>query len=191
MAKKPSALLSPGPTDRLFLAVFPDAETAARIEALARRLKTELNQKGGVQAAGRLHVTLHKIGDYRALPADIVEKTLEVCATVTAPPFDVTFDRVTSFSGKPGNRPFVMKGSAGLDELMAFQARLMAALRKAKLARRSFELYTPHVTLLYDARMVPYQAVDGVDWRVSEFVLVHSLLGQTRHIVLGRWPLVG
>ena len=188
---KPSALLSPGPTDRLFLAVFPDAETSWRIEALGKRLKAELGQKGGVQAADRLHVTLHKIGDYRALPTDIVGKTLEVCNTVTAAPFDVTFDRVTSFSGKPGNRPFVMKGSAGLDALMTFQASLMAALRKAKLAKRSFGMYTPHVTLLYDARMVPYQAVDAISWRVGEYVLVHSLLGQTKHVVLGRWPLIG
>jgi 2'-5' RNA ligase len=49
--------------------------------------------------------------------------------------------------------------------------------------------FTPHVTLLYDDRMVPEQAVEPISWRVREFVLTHSLLGKTQHVELGRWPL--
>jgi len=49
--------------------------------------------------------------------------------------------------------------------------------------------YTPHVTLLYDSQRVVQQAVETVAWTVREFVLVHSLLGQTRHIALMRWSL--
>lgn len=48
---------------------------------------------------------------------------------------------------------------------------------------------TPHVTLLYDDRHVAEHAVDTIRWTVQEFVLVHSLVGQTLYIPLGRWPL--
>jgi 2'-5' RNA ligase len=43
--------------------------------------------------------------------------------------------------------------------------------------------------MLYDGRLVAGQPVEPIRWVVREFVLVHSLLGQTRHEVLGRWAL--
>jgi 2'-5' RNA ligase len=58
----------------------------------------------------------------------------------------------------------------------------------AGLGRRE-RAFVPHVTLLYDARNVTVQPVDPLGWTVREFVLVHSLLGQTRYRVLGRWTL--
>jgi 2'-5' RNA ligase len=33
--------------------------------------------------------------------------------------------------------------------------------------------------------------VNPVSWKVTEFVLVHSLVGQTRYIQLARWTLEG
>ena len=51
--------------------------------------------------------------------------------------------------------------------------------------------YEPHLTLLYDDRCVAEQAIDIVSWTVREFVLVHSLHGQGRYVMLGRWPLPG
>jgi 2'-5' RNA ligase len=58
-----------------------------------------------------------------------------------------------------------------------------------RLARWAKGVFTPHVTLLYDGMSVAEQPVDPISWTVGEFVLVHSLLGQTRHIILDRWPL--
>jgi RNA 2',3'-cyclic 3'-phosphodiesterase len=49
--------------------------------------------------------------------------------------------------------------------------------------------YTPHMTLLYDSAGVAEHAIEPVSWRATEFRLVHSLLGQTKHISLGSWPL--
>ena len=43
--------------------------------------------------------------------------------------------------------------------------------------------------MLYDDRLVAWQAVEPVRWTVREFVLMHSLLGQHRHVPLARWPL--
>jgi 2'-5' RNA ligase len=49
----------------------------------------------------------------------------------------------------------------------------------------------PHVTLLYDNRCVAEETVDTVPWTVREFVLVHSLHGQGRYVLLERWELLG
>ena len=45
------------------------------------------------------------------------------------------------------------------------------------------------MTLAYDPQLVPPQPVETVGWRTREFVLVHSLLGQTVHMPLARWTL--
>jgi 2'-5' RNA ligase len=42
---------------------------------------------------------------------------------------------------------------------------------------------------MYDSQSVAEQAVDPIRWSAHDFVLVHSLIGQTKHIHLGRWGL--
>jgi 2'-5' RNA ligase len=102
--------------------------------------------------------------------------------------FDARFDRVGSFAGRPGKHPFVLLGAGDTPGLGALHASLGARLAAAGLGRRE-RAFVPHVTLLYDARNVTVQPVDPLGWTVREFVLVHSLLGQTRYRVLGRWTL--
>jgi 2'-5' RNA ligase len=75
--------------------------------------------------------------------------------------------------------------------LEAFQRVLGVALNKAMLEGDTTKSrYTPHMTLLYDDSLVTERPVETVTWTVGEFVLVHSLLGQTVHVPLARWPLV-
>lgn len=74
---------------------------------------------------------------------------------------------------------------------MVFQQTLGIAMKKAGLGRWAKPGYTPHVTLLYDDRSVAEQAVETICWTAREFVLVHSLIGQTLHVPLARWPLRG
>ena len=42
---------------------------------------------------------------------------------------------------------------------------------------------------LFDKIRVKPFATEPISWTVCEFVLVHSRLGKTEHIHLGRWPL--
>jgi RNA 2',3'-cyclic 3'-phosphodiesterase len=180
----------PPKTDRLFLAIFPGADTAERIAHLARHLGSEHGLRGRPLATERFHVTLLHINDYAGLPQRIVDTAIEAAATVAMPPFEVAFDRVASFSGRVGNRPLVLRGGDGVSALTAFQAVLDTAIKKAGVRVRTGSHYTPHVTLLYDDGGVTEQVVDPVSWTVQEFVLVHSLLGQTRHVPLARFPLL-
>lgn len=179
---------APQLTDRLFFAVFPTPDVAADIAALAVRLRETHGLKGKPLQSERFHVTLHHLGDYPALPQDLVAVACDAAATVVAEPFEITFDCAVSFSSAPRNRPFVLRGGEGLAALIAFQQTLGEALKKTVLGRWAKPAYTPHVTLLYDDRSVPEHAVSPVRWTPKEFVLVRSLIGQTRHVPLARWP---
>ena len=136
-----------------------------------------------------LHVTLNPVGSYLGLPDDVLSAAIEVGSSVEAAPFEVTFDRVSSFRGTD-RHPVVLRCSHGIAELMTLQKILGAAMRSMRLGNRSG--FTPHMTLLYDRQSVPESSIGvPITWVVSEFVLVHSLYGQSEHVHCARWPLRG
>ena len=179
---------APRSTDchRLFFAILPDPDTAARIEQLARQLRIEHALTRKLLRTGHFHVTLYFIGTYSGFPSQVAERALAAAATVGAPAFDVVFDRAGSFRRKGGDRPFVLLGdeSAGQKEL---HEALGAALEAVGFACHRTSRYTPHVTLLYDKHAVDERGIEPVRWAVREFVLMDSLVGQGRHVALGRF----
>lgn len=177
------------PTDRLFFALFPDPPAARQIEMLAQRLRRTHGLTGKPTAAPRLHVTLVFLGDHVGLPPDLVALASQVADRLEAPATEVRFDRVESFRRRRG-LPLVLRSGTG-GELVVLQRVLKAALQEVGLARDSRPVYTPHLTLLRDDRCLAAQAVEPIAWTAREFVLVDSLLGRSRHVVLARWPLRG
>lgn len=177
------------PTDRLFLAIFPDSKTAAQIAERAASLRVSLGLHGKPLKTDRFHITLHHLGDYAGLPTHIAESAKAAAATLDEAAFDIEFDRVESFSGRPRNRPFVLRGEQGLENLHSFRQTLSNALAREGLGKWASSQFTPHLTLLYDNAMVPTTRIAPIHWHASEFVLVHSQLGKTRHIPLASWPL--
>lgn len=177
------------PTDRLFFALLPESSALAQAAALAQQLRDEHGLTARPISAERLHVTLHHVGDFLGVPAHTMAALQVAVATLSAPSFAVTFDRVASFSGKPGKLPLVLLGGEGVAEVTAFQAQLDKALALAGVSRSSRAHYTPHLTLLYGDRRVDERPIEPISWPVQEFVLVHSLIGQGQYTVLGRWPL--
>jgi RNA 2',3'-cyclic 3'-phosphodiesterase len=175
-------------TDGLFFAVFPDSNAAEKIAHLADDVRADYRLKGKPFATSRFHVTLHHLGNHAGLPREIVERASAAAGAVAMTCFDVTFDRVLSFRGKAHNRPYVLVGDEGVGALRELQRVLGVALREYGLEVGMRSSFTPHVTLLYGNDNIPAYPVEGIGWRVHEFVLVHSLLGRTRHIPLGRWP---
>ena len=69
--------------------------------------------------------------------------------------------------------------------------RLQVALRRAltqtglKLPRQSNS--SPHLTMMYVENRMFDVAIEPISWTVSRFVLVDSLVGQSRHVHLGQW----
>jgi len=168
---------------RWFLAAVPDGAVAARIYRLARTLKRAHKFTGKPIASDRLHISLFFLG---GLPDPIVQMACEALTGVRMQPFDVSFDRAVSFRGKPGSRPFVLVGDEGTSPLQSFRQMLGDALTRSGLKRRANANFTPHVTLLYDARNAEEYPIEPISWTVDELVLVRSQNGH-RHVA--RWPL--
>jgi 2'-5' RNA ligase len=168
---------------RLFLAAVPDAGTAERIHRLAGVLKRAHKFDGKLIAPERLHISLFFLGD---MSERVIRAVSEAAMLVRTGPFEVSFDRTASFRGRPGNCPFVLIGENGLRRLESFRRMLGAALTRSGLGRVANTNFTPHVTLLYDARSVDEYPIRPIFWTVTEFVLIHSMKG---HAYLGRWPL--
>lgn len=188
MSDQLSLFAAPPVTDRLFFAIFPDPASAGAIAQCAERLRAGHQLSGRALALDRLHVTLHHLGDHAGLRRDIVAMASEAAATLTTPPFEVVFDRAASFHNG-GNNPFVLQGGEGVEALRTFQRDLGQAMARAGLGRWVDKSFTPHLTMLYDRRLIAEEAVAPVTWTVSGFTLIHSLLGRTEHVPLARWAL--
>jgi 2'-5' RNA ligase len=182
---------SPAPAEGVIVATFPELKVAMRAARVARHLRGDHGLTGRPIAAERLHVSLRSVGEYAGLPRGIVAAAREAAGRVTMPAFGVAFDRAASFGGRSGSRPLVLRGGDGVAGLMVLHQRLGMALAQVGLRCRANPQYEPHVTLLYGDRCIVEQATESVGWTVREFVLVHSLHGQTRYVQLGRWPLQG
>jgi len=180
----------PVPTDRLFLGLFPDPATAARIDSLGEDVCRRHDLRVPRHQLDRLHVTLFHIGDWAGLPAATVATAIAAAAALRMAPFDVHFDEIMTFSGNPQRRPLVLKAGTGNEALHGFRETLGRELLKAGLGRCVTRTFEPHVTLAYAPQGVAAEPVEPIVWRASEFVLIHSLLGQTRYITLGQWPLL-
>ena len=179
----------PALTDSLFFAIYPDAAAASRIARLAQSAQAEHGLKGKPVAMDRLHVTLHHLGAFAGVPEAVVAMASDAASQVALAPFDVTFDRTSSFPGRRSKRPFVLRAGSKNDGLLELQATLGLALQAAGLAVKANSRYTPHVTLLYDEDHPAERSVDPIGWTVREFVLVRSLLGRSQYVQLARWPL--
>lgn len=172
------------PTNRLFFAIYPDADAAASLGDCAQAIGARMGFRRPSVRPDLLHVTLNHLGDYPDLPPDLLAKANEAGSRLKAAPFDVTFDRAGGFT-----QPFVLQGAEGLVGLKRFQKALGEAMAWAGLGRWVEKSFTPHVTLFYGEQGPEIFAVEPVTWTVKELVLVHSLIGQSRHIPLGRWLL--
>ncbi|MGA9342844.1 MAG: RNA 2',3'-cyclic phosphodiesterase [Rhodanobacteraceae bacterium] len=171
--------------DRLFFAVFPDGDTAARIVHLASSLRDRLGLKGKPIRAERLHATLHFLGNYAGLPPDLVTSAIAAARRVEYPAFDVAFDRVGSFPGRR-NRPLVLRDIAEVTAFGELEQALVGQLELAGIARVEDRPFTPHLTMLYDEKTIASRSVEQIGWRVREFVLVHSLVDRGDYRILGR-----
>src|SRR5438067_1651287 len=156
---------------RLFLATVPDPATAERIHRLAGVLKRAHKFDGKLIAPEHLHISLFFLG---GLPELHILAACEAATELRTEPFEVSFDRTASFRGRPGNRPFVLMGESGLRRLESFRRMLGAALTLSGLRRVANTNFTPHVTLVYDARSVDAHPIEPLFWTVSASVLIGS-----------------
>ena len=181
LRRRQEALLG-RPTDRLFLAVLPDADTAARIARTARHLRISHDLVGRPLQPEHFHVTLCSVDAGFGLSRERIDRVKERMAQVTMPAFRVGFDRAESFR----NGALVLRGEDGVIGLEVLHQRLSDVFDgSARPARR----FTPHVTVLRGGYRVPEQRIEPIEWTVRELVLVHSAIGRTTPRHVARWAL--
>ncbi len=166
---------------RFFFALLLPIQLARQVANAA----TWFQAAGSPIAADRLHITLFILPDQFDRSDVLIERLLALGAAVAAAPIDVALDYVSGGSRSIALRPqHRVAGLTNLHRALAEQARLTGIEGRARY------MFQPHVTLGYcDGR--PFgQRVAPVAWTATEFVLIHSHLGHTRHTILGRWPLI-
>jgi 2'-5' RNA ligase len=182
----------PSGSDRLFFAVLPDDYAAGQADRFRQRFGNERGLTGTPVRTDHLHVTLHHLGDHAGVPQSMVARAATVAAALRVAPFEVEFDAVmSSVRGPQSGVALVLAGDKGLAGLTAFQRALAVAMIKGGLGQWVDKTFTPHMTLVYESRVIEKQPIRPIAWTVRELVLIHSVLGQMRHVTLGRWPLYG
>jgi 2'-5' RNA ligase len=158
--------------DRLFLAVVPNADTAAGIYQRAEVIRCARNLQGALIRPEHLHATLFFLGELDALPEQIITRAVQAAAAVKMPPFEVSFDRTMSFSKGSSNHPFVLVGEPGVERLKKFRQMLGTSMIRNGLRRLVRTSFMPHVTLLYDKQNVDEQPIEPISWMVREFLIL-------------------
>jgi 2'-5' RNA ligase len=178
----------------LFFCLRPDPGTAARLSAVSEALVRRFGLRAKAHRTERLHVTLHHLGWYddQTDQADVMAEVRPLAEAAASSfrhePVRVDFDQLLSFTRKRRNLPLVLSGGACLDAVRTMRAMLGERLRAGGL--RTDPHFTPHLTLFYDDAAVAPQPFVVPGWTAEEFLLMDSLQGQSRHVELGRWPLV-
>lgn len=172
----------------LFFAILPDMEKADEMRQFAHQLCDLHELTADPILAKKLHVTVHAFKEFARLEESLVQAAKMAGAKVArmTKPFEVMFDRVKSFP-TPGRRPCVLAADGGNAPLKELYRQLMTVLGKIK--KGEPPAYTPHLTLLYDEKMVEEEELTPVTWPARELVLIHSAHGV--HDLRGRWPLQG
>lgn len=173
----------------VFFAALPDAAMSASAREVAHDVRRRLELSGAPITPERHHVSLLSIGGFSgSCPPAVIAAATRAAGTVSMVPFKVEFDRIASFSASHGQRALVLTGDG--DRVAGF-VRLQVALRHAlmqtglRLPRQSNS--SPHLTMMYVENSMFDIAIEPIGWTVSRFVLVDSLVGQSRHMHLGQW----
>jgi len=193
MRKQLSLFETPHPRPHkysLFLAVFPDDRTAQQIIDLGNTLRRIHEMRGRLRPISHLHVSLLFFGGTMDVPATVVETVGHMCKAVAAvtSPFEIKFDRVLSFRGRPGNHPLVLVGDDhGNDGVRNLNGLLNTEFLEYFSSPPSTPKFAPHLTLLYDKQELAPKPIEPVSWVVKEVIFVRSEVGATKYHWLGRW----
>ncbi|HEV6964108.1 2'-5' RNA ligase family protein [Roseateles sp.] len=178
------------PGHKLFFALRPDNESAERIARVAAAEREARGLAARLRPTRVFHITLHYFGAFAGEPdAGLVDLASRAASEVVRPAFDLAFEAFESWGGaQVRQHPFVLTGGQGLEAVRDLRDALVERLVAHGLAAPERD-YEPHLTLRYDKHVAAGWPVELPGWVASEFALVKSPQGLTRHDVIGRWPL--
>jgi len=177
-------------THRLFFALMPDEATR---HAIGRAAVMVQEQYPVLHARWvrpeRYHATLNFLGDYPALPEEVIEKARTAAKQLCAVSFLWTLDYATSFHGR--EPPCVLRSTFVPNAMLVLWSDLNTVLAQAGLHRRNERPFTPHVTLGYGRRELQRATpIVPITWQIESVALIHNVVGKGDYQQLGRWPLL-
>lgn len=177
-------------THRLFFALRPPPPIAIAIEQVAVQLAAARRIAGKWLKPAKYHITLHFLGTYDHLPADVRERAVAAGADFATSAPDVECDRIASFE-RVRSPPCVLRCSPRADStLQALSRDLRSALATAGLAAHEEHAYTPHLTIGYgDRALAEPIRIEPLAWQAHELLLIDSHVGTGRHEALAHWRL--
>jgi 2'-5' RNA ligase len=171
----------------LFFAVLPPREAGPAIARLGQSLQQAHHLRGHRIGQDRLHLTLAPVFATGRALADTIARAKSVAAGIRHGRFPLCLEWSESFRLRRSHHPFVLRGDLGVRPLAELRREI-----RAEMVRAGFSVeasFTPHVTLLWADRCVEANPIAPIHWTVRDFALVLSVVGQSRHIHVGRWPL--
>jgi 2'-5' RNA ligase len=165
---------------RLFFAIRPDPATARRTCAFAEPFAAG----APLLPPERQHMTIAITNDYTDYPGGAEETLRTIGDGILADPFEISLDRIVA-----SRRSVALRPSSRIPAFSALADMLGARMVSAGLQRHGYRC-SPHQTLFYRQGEPWQRRTEGFTWDVREFVLVHSEVGNSRHTIRGRWPLI-
>lgn len=179
----------------LYYFLSPTPLAAEMAKRLLQRLQGPCGAgRGEPMPLDRLHITLHYLGRFlNSIPREVIDLALAAGSAMDYEPFGVRLDVLQSRGG-------VEKGTFGTvelapqagaaRELRGFQHALGNTMRRMGFAETQIRShFHPHMTLHYKRARIDPLVVAPVAWTVTQFALVDSLYGLSRHDVLAHWTL--
>lgn len=159
----------------LYVMAKPPSEIQAQITALPRN-----DPKRGPEL---LHVTLLSLFDLHYAPPEWLPAIVAALDCFEGTAFPLAFDRIEN------RKAVTLRSRAPLPEARAFQSALVRHLLERRAPMTLGTTPEPHCTINYGGDRQGAQKIVPVEWTVSEILLTESVVGQTRHVVHGRWAL--
>ncbi len=158
----------------IYIFAKPSGDALAAIGALRRTSRA--------RAMELLHTTLLPLFDLADAPPHAVHHVVALMDEFRGEPFDLMFDAIAE------RRAVTLRSTRRLEGAIAFQQALATHFRA-----HNFPFFgrapEPHLTINYRRDGGGNESIRPVGWRVDEVLLVESVVGETRHVVHGRWTL--
>ena len=175
-----------------FFALLPDEPARVEMVRAGERFRKSHRLIGTPVDPDDLHLTLCEMGKPEWLQHSLESVLMAAAGQVQVTSFALALDSAMRLSAARDNQyPFVLgadnpSAAAALALRRAIaEAQLQFGLRVAGVSS-----YLPHVTLLRgDSIDTVQESMAPIGWMAREFVLIRSFFGQSRHEVIGRWPL--
>lgn len=171
----------------LFFGLMPDERSLNQMTREVERLRVGSELGGRWVKPARFHLTLHYLGAFSELPAELVSRACRGASQVKMSGFELALDRAGHFGQGVG-----WLGSTQADApLLQLWESLRSALMREHVRIQGHAAFKPHVTVLRDARRgLPAGPIEPIVWPIRDFALIDSQLGaRNEYVVVQRWSL--